>query len=199
MSAGSYPRISKGRRLACLVVLWGLGIGLPVSSTLADEPVANDKTNQARVPVTSRRVAREGSTSLESSGGWWLGSVGVAAALMVFGGVSLASKRLGTVRDQGAIQVVGRTSLGPKHSLTLVRIGERLLIVGLGPQGAPSSLGEITDPDELARLIPGRATSKPSTTPRTRVEPERPAPSFEPRSARLVHAARFDQRIGDDE
>jgi flagellar biogenesis protein FliO len=82
-------------------------------------------------------------------------------------------------RDVGPLEVLGRASLSPRQAVTLVRVGDRVLILGTGPQGAPTHLGEVTDPAELARILPRR--------------PPRPEPS--PRPA----LARFDQRVGDDE
>ena len=59
-----------------------------------------------------------------------------------------------------ALRVVGRTSLSPRHTVHLLSIGQRVLIVGTGPQGAPSLLGELTDPDDLQRLVPRRAEDR---------------------------------------
>jgi hypothetical protein len=55
------------------------------------------------------------------------------------------------------LRVVGRTSLSPRHTVHLLSVGARVLIVGTGPQGAPSLLGELTDPDDLQRLVPRAA------------------------------------------
>ncbi len=133
-----------------------------------------------RLPAPPR--SRPSSPPGESSNGWWLVTPGIAAALAVFGGVSLASKRFLPSRDTGPIRVVGRSSLSGKHSVYLLRVGDRVLILGTGPQGPPSALGEVTDPVELARLAPRRS----------------PWPGAEPVvSARP--ATGFDRRIGDDE
>ena len=76
--------------------------------------------------------------------------------------------------------MVGRTSLSPKQTVYLLRVGDRVLIVGAGPQGPPSLLGELTDPAELRRFAP-----RPATPPARTGEP---APS----------TARFDRRVGDE-
>jgi flagellar biogenesis protein FliO len=158
------------------------------ASALGDEkpPRLALSSPAERVPVAPR--PRLGESTTEATGGWWFSTVGVAAALAVVGGVSLASKRLAPARDGGSIQVVGRSSLSARHAVYLLRVGERVLIVGAGPQGAPSTLGEVTDPAELTRLIPRRA-SRAVAEP---VEPSRPSPL-------LASAPRFDRRIGDDE
>jgi flagellar protein FliO/FliZ len=132
----------------------------------------------ARVPMLPR--VRPSSTSADPGFGWWLGPAGVAAALAVCGGVSVASRRFLPTGDSGPIRVIGRSALSPKHSACLLRVGDRVLIVGFGPQGAPSTLGEVTDPAELARLAPRRPS------PTSQAVPARPSTGF-------------DRRIGDDE
>jgi len=126
----------------------------------------------------------------ESRSGWWLGPVGIAAALAIVGGLSLASKRfgwnLGMVREVGPIRVVGQTRLSSKQSVYLLRVGDRVLIVGTGPGGPPSALGEVTDPRELARLIPSRSNPSGSVAVSGISRPNRSNTGF-------------DQRIGDNE
>jgi hypothetical protein len=48
----------------------------------------------------------------------------------------------------GLIRVVGRVSLSPRHSIFMVKVGQRVLVVGTGSQGAPSLLGELFDEDQ---------------------------------------------------
>jgi flagellar protein FliO/FliZ len=164
---------------------WLLGFAgawsvLTSSTAFAENPsptlVSSRPDAGARVPAPPRSKP-VGSPS-ESSGGWWIGPAGMAAALAVFGGVSLASKRFLPSKDSGPFQVVGRSALSPKHSVYLLRVGDRVLILGAGPQGPPSTLGEVTDPVELARLAPRRI----------------PRPDAAPRPS-----TGFDRRIGDDE
>ena len=119
----------------------------------------------------------------QGSGGWWLGTVGVALALAVFGGISVATRKYLPQHGSGPLRVVGRTSLSPKHTVYLLKAGDRVLIVGAGPQGAPSLLGELTDPAELERFNLG--------SPSARV-----APPETPRGALPV---RFDRCVGGDE
>jgi flagellar protein FliO/FliZ len=149
---------------------------------------AEDRPPTAAIPGpdASARVLAPSRTKRQvpsdSGGGWWLGSAGIAVALAVFGGVSVASKRFLPSKDTGPFQVVGRSALSPKHSVYLLRVGDRVLILGAGPQGPPSTLGEVTDPAELARLAPRRAL-RPANEPAASTRP----------------MAGFDRRIGDDE
>jgi hypothetical protein len=112
-------------------------------------------------PVRPRgKVDRPGDPEAEvaATSGWWLGTTGIALALAVCGGISVAACRGGRGRGRwcwppaqagSVLRVVGRTSLSPRHTVYLLRAGDRVLIVGTGPQGAPSLLGELTDPDAL--------------------------------------------------
>jgi Flagellar biosynthesis protein, FliO len=108
-------------------------------------------------------IARRGAERPEGTGGWWLGTAGIALALAVCGGISVATRRGWRWPQSTAgttLRVLGRTSLSPRHTVHLLSIGQRVLIVGTGPQGAPSLLGELTDPDDLERLVPGRAEDR---------------------------------------
>ncbi len=75
--------------------------------------------------------------------------MGVALALAFIGWGSVAARRYvpqGASAPLAALRVVGRTSLSPRHSVYLLDVGGRVLIVGTGPQGAPSLLGELSEP-----------------------------------------------------
>ena len=181
--------------------LWALSLpcwpALATAQPLDDDPTGDPAVTRTALgfsdqPVRSSSRAGGRAPRGESATSWWLGPVGVAAAFAVVGGVSLASKRfglnlnLGLAREAGSVAVVGQTRLSPKHSVYLVRVGGRVLILGAGPGGSPSTLGEVTDPGELARLIPQRAVR----------------PGSAPPAVKLTTASRttgFDQRIGDDE
>jgi flagellar protein FliO/FliZ len=110
-----------------------------------------------------RSIVPRGAERPEGTGNWWLGTAGIALALAVCGGISVATRRGGLWPQAAAgtsLRVVGRASLSPRHTVHLLSIGQRVLIVGTGPQGAPSLLGELTDPDDLQRLVPRRAEDR---------------------------------------
>jgi flagellar biogenesis protein FliO len=90
----------------------------------------------------------------DKAGGWWLGTAGIALALAILGWVSVASKRFlpSTAAGSIALRVVGRTTLSPKHTIYLLEVGRRVLIVGTGAQGSPTLLGELADPADRAVL-----------------------------------------------
>lgn len=154
----------------------------PPSASIAPPPSFRDRWNRGQVDAMPPS---------STSAGWWLGPAGVAAAIAVWGGVSLLQKRLLPLQAAGSIQVVGRASLSPRQSVFLVRVGDRVLILGAGTQGPPTSLGEVTDAAELARLAPRRPPSKPAG-PAVAVGPP-PVPASRP------SISTFDRRIGDDD
>jgi hypothetical protein len=80
-----------------------------------------------------------------ASDSWWLGMGGMALALAVCGGAAIAARRFSPRVGNGHIQVVGRVGLSPKHTVYLLRVGQRVLLVGTGSQGSPRLLGELDD------------------------------------------------------
>jgi hypothetical protein len=72
-----------------------------------------------------------------------MGTAGIALALAAFGGMSIAARRYLPQAESGPLRVVGRTSLSPKHAVYLLRAGDRVLLIGTGPQGSPTLLGEM--------------------------------------------------------
>jgi flagellar protein FliO/FliZ len=125
---------------------------------------------RAEFPLPGPAGPRAG-RSVGASGGWWLGAAVLALGLAVLGGISLAARRFGPARGSGPLEVVGRASLSPKHTVYLLRVGDRILIVGAGAQGPPSLLGEWTGPIDGGRPAPG-------APPSTSMDP----PSLAPRS-----------------
>jgi hypothetical protein len=80
------------------------------------------------------------------SEGWGPGWAGIALALAVCGGLVTAARRFRPAGATGSVEVVGRVSLSPRHSVYLLRVGRRVLLVGAGPQGPPALISEL---DEL--------------------------------------------------
>ncbi len=85
--------------------------------------------------------------------------VGITVLLAVCGGVAAVARRGSTRGGSAAITVVSRTHLSPKHSVYLLRVGRRSLLVGTGPQGAPVLIGEL---DELADIAPEPLPGEPT-------------------------------------
>jgi flagellar protein FliO/FliZ len=82
------------------------------------------------------------------------GLVSLAVVLGVIVVVTLLIRRLlPSVRamSSGAIEILGRNHLAPKQSLTLVRVGRRIVLVGVTPDRI-STLCVIDNPHEVAEL-----------------------------------------------
>lgn len=86
-----------------------------------------------------------------------LGTVGGALAVVlgVFVVIVWITRRVGPSGSaplpREAVELLGRTTVSGQHALQLVRVGSRLVLVALSPQGA-TTLAEITDPHEVERL-----------------------------------------------
>jgi flagellar protein FliO/FliZ len=118
----------------------------------AREPASADSATPQPDPGASRttliRRLTRGSHPVGSDP-WSFGMIGITLALAVLGGMIVAGRRY---LPQGAgpeIQVVGRANLSAKHAVYMLRVGRRVLLVGAGPQGAPSLISELDDLGEI--------------------------------------------------
>jgi flagellar biogenesis protein FliO len=179
------------REIGVALILGPLFFWLVAPSVRADQgPPTASITGRDAVsrPFPPRGAAGRRAAGLaEKSDGWWFGTAGIALALALFGGISMASRRLlPRAGSGGLLGVVGRASLSPKHTVYLLRVGERVLILGTGPQGSPTLLGELPGPDDLPRFAPRRQGP---------TDPAPPEP--EPEPGRSVRG--FDRPAGEDE
>jgi hypothetical protein len=60
---------------------------------------------------------------------------------------ALAQRGFGVRASSGRIQVLERVHLDAKRTLWLVKVGEKVLLVGAGDGGAPVVLGHVEDAD----------------------------------------------------
>jgi flagellar protein FliO/FliZ len=165
---------------AALAFALALGPWTPAFGGDADADSSAEQSSPLRRPVPLQGTPRPAFAGrpAEGAGGWWLGTAGVALALALCGWGSIAARKYRPSPRPGAsalaMRVIGRTSLSPRHSVYLLEVGGRVLIVGAGAQGAPTLLGELTEAEEIARVVPSA-----------------PSPSPAP--------AHFDHRLGEDE
>jgi len=144
--------------LAAAMWLSALGVSVAVaeaSSQRAATTQASDEQEMLRVPAKTG-----GSDRLGSNGGGlfkdWLQTV--LALALVIGLILLlrwALKKIGPggrlFAAGGAVDVLATTGLSSKERLILVRLGERLLLLGSTPSGL-RTLCEITDEAEASQL-----------------------------------------------
>src|SRR5437870_4627284 len=111
------------RRSLVIACAWGVLAlaGPPPAPAFADHgpPTAalGGPSAEGRHRIAPREVVPRADTAGGNSAGWWLGTVGVALALAAFGAVSLASRRFLPQGMSGTLQVVGRASLSPRHTV----------------------------------------------------------------------------------
>jgi flagellar biogenesis protein FliO len=76
---------------------------------------------------------------------WSLGILAITLALAGCGGIATAVRRFLVRNASAGTTLISRVCLSPKHSIHLVQIGRRVLLIGTGPQAAPTLLGEFDD------------------------------------------------------
>src|SRR6056297_2414422 len=80
----------------------------------------------------------------------------LAIVLGLFGGLVWLVRRSGgkasTQLPEEVFSLLGRTTLGPRQTISLARCGRRILVLAVSP-GTTTTLAEITDPDEVADLV----------------------------------------------
>lgn len=98
------------------------------------------------------------------------------------------------------VEVLGRAPLGSKQMTQLVRVGHKLLLIAITPEGA-ETLTEITDPAEVARLVAacdtnsGRGSTAEFDSMLRQMETERIQPGFlDTRDDYRYDEAAFDPR-----
>ena len=86
---------------------------------------------------------------------WYRTGLGALVAVLALVGVAawLMRRWVPGVRtvESGVVRIVGRTVLSPKHTLMLVALGRRFVLVGVCGDRV-TTISEVTDPDEVAAL-----------------------------------------------
>lgn len=154
-------------------------------SLLAREPGA-EPVRPASVGAESRSLGKTsapkqapGTATPESSGGWighW--SVRTLAAVMalaaLLAGVRWLSARSGSGgglsgamtlsprAPSGILEVLGRYPVSRGHSLVLMRMDRRIVLLGQSAAGF-TTLSEVTDPDDVASILVKASESEPGS------------------------------------
>jgi flagellar biogenesis protein FliO len=149
-------------RAQCIALLLGVTIAaLPACAEASGDATGRRTGSQ---DTGSRRVRSGDDETLVTDGnddGFWPWVRTLLALAAVVGLVLLARWLFRGAAGRGGrpagrraspLQVVARTGLSGRHQLFLVRLGERLVLVGAGPQGL-ATLSEVTDPAERDRLL----------------------------------------------
>jgi len=140
----------------------------PLDESPASEAgsILPDAVGAPAVPVVESQVVKKrrtqtrpsdgGSTSLPSPASMWRTVGALLIVLAVIIGATYLFRRLTLGRQIGGrsqgIELLARSSVNPKQSLCLVKLGRRLLLVGLSPNHM-AALETIEDPDEVAQVM----------------------------------------------
>ena len=150
-STGPLPRRRRGNGFLALGV-YGVLTGVLLAAPVRAEPDPNATSvshpERASVSGPSRYAWLRGESRASrsaSSEGWWPGMAAIALILAICGGITVVARRFAPRSAAGAVHVVGRVSLSPRHSVYLLRVGRKVLLVGAGPQGPPSLISELDD------------------------------------------------------
>ena len=98
--------------------------------------------------------------------------------LAIFGAFVWVQRRYGSQPDElgvvpeTVIQRLGTVSLDSKTQASIVKFGDRLLLIGQTTSGQMQTLAEITDPDEVARMT-NRCLGRPEIVGRRTTTPRR--------------------------
>lgn len=88
--------------------------------------------------------------------GWALSTLAALGVVigLIFGARWLYAKMGGAVvaRPSPVVEVLSRTPVAPKNHVLLLRVGQRVLVVGDSSSGL-STLADVTDPEEVASLL----------------------------------------------
>ena len=135
-------------------------------------PQSDESTQEIRRPEMPRPAnTRAGSEALQrrSSGGltWRLRDLlPLAIVLGVIAGAALLLKRFLPARRMlggaGVLEVVARTPVGPKQNVVLVRMGRRMVLVGVTAENV-TPLCIVEDPNQVAELLGEAASARPNS------------------------------------
>ena len=124
------------------------GRGTTSEATVGEIPAALESRNTGDRGRTGRLLLPRRASSAGAKDGadtWYLGMAVIAVLLAIGGGVAFMGRRFVPRPGAGALHVVSRVSLSPKHTVYLLRAGGRVLLVGTGPQGAPALISELDE------------------------------------------------------
>jgi len=118
-----------------------------------EKPADLEKTGVGARPYQVNNPKISGGSRDFSSGWRTFGSLLIVLALIIGGTYIFRRLVMGERLSTGptGIEVVARNSINPKQSLCLVKLGSRMLLLGLSPNQM-TALHTIDDPDEVAEL-----------------------------------------------
>lgn len=143
------------------------------AATSETRPAAAEQTREIRRPERPERSARTTSEQQvvsprgTGSRGWQLWDfVPLLAVLALIAGAAIVVKRFMPARrllGGGVMQVLARTPLTGRQQLVLVRLGRRVLLLGVSPDRM-CTLSVFDDPQEVAMLLGEVESGRPGSS-----------------------------------
>ena len=164
-------------RMALLGLLWALNVASAAAQTVNDDPWSSTEIAAPRMdsrPLSRGPAPKEPpAAAAPSHSNSWVRTTaalaGVVALIVLLGwGYRLMANGTGRLgwslrgRHPALIEVVSRAALSPRQSLCLVRIGPRLVLLGVTAD-AVRPLDVIHDAELTARLIGQAAQQRPDS------------------------------------
>jgi|GEM_PF-4441431 len=139
-------------------------------TTSAVEEISLSRSPKESLPLGFSGDAKRdvGKQSGEESGGGWMLNTFTALGLvllLIWGLRSLLLKASGRPVASSVnptVQVLSRVSIAPRNHVVLLKLGQRVLVVGDSTAGL-QPIAEITEPDEIADILTTVASSKPNS------------------------------------
>ena len=129
---------------------------VPVLAPLPEAPSSSvEKQPIGKPPAGQGDPGVAGAAAPSAGGAWRTAAACLTVGLLLGGGVLVLRRLFPTKRPGGAnalLEVLARTPLGPKHTAVLLRVGGKVLVVGVGPE-TMTALAQVDEPAEVERLL----------------------------------------------
>jgi len=134
-----------------------LSAGVPELRWPASDSIAADSSAVEQAIVRRPEDTRQGGNAVAKDSSWYRGTVVslVVVLGLIVGGAWLLRRLMPQVRRSGGsspVHVLSTTYLNPKQSLSLVRCGQRVILIGVTAENI-SPLAVMNDPAEISLLI----------------------------------------------
>lgn len=143
------------RRILTFLLLAVLASCVETSSATVQGGIPSTTTQASSIENEKVISTQTDSPPTDSYGAWGRLLAAMAIVIGLIVALGWLVKRLGgskSLGSTGALKLIARATLSPKHQMFLVRMGNRLMLIGAGPQGL-ATLSEITDAGEAAQLL----------------------------------------------
>lgn len=137
---------------------------IPTAASEEKEIAARDGRKVATATATGQKTE----TAPRGSGGWSLmrDMWPLLTVLLLIGGMAMVLRRYMPARrllgGSDVLKIVARTHVSPKQQLVLVKLGRRLVLLGVSPERI-SSLSTVEDSDQVAMLLGEIASGQPGS------------------------------------